>query len=176
MNAHDYLELLDARYSVRSFSAEQISEADLDAILSAAQKSPTAKNVQPFRLCVVQSAEGLAKIDEATKCRYGAPTVIIGAFDTEVSLKGLGFEAGDFGNIDTSIVLANMANAAAAAGLGSCWVGAYDADVVRKNFNVPVTYALVDLLMVGHPAADAEPSPRHAATLDLDELVVREQY
>ena len=176
MNVNDYLDLLSARYSVRSFSDEQLTEDELSALLKAAQLSPTAKNCQPFRLCVVQGAEGLAKVDEATKCRYGAPTVIIGAFDKKASAKGLGFESGDFGDIDTSIVLTNMANAATAAGLGSCWVGAYDAPTIRRNFNVPEDYALVDMLMVGHPAEDAEPSPRHAQSEGLDMLVVRESF
>ena len=111
MNGQEYLDLLRARYSVRSFSDVQLTDAELDVLLQAAQLSPTAKNSQPFRLCVVQSAEGLAKIDEATRCRYGAPTVIIGAYDADVSAKGLGYETGDFGDIDTSIVLTNIANA-----------------------------------------------------------------
>lgn len=71
MNGQEYLDLLKARYSVRSFSDVQLTDAELDVLLQAAQLSPTAKNSQPFRLCVVQSAEGLAKIDEATRCRYG---------------------------------------------------------------------------------------------------------
>ena len=166
MNGQEYLDLLKARYSVRSFSDVQLTDAELDVLFQAAQLSPTAKNSQPFRLCVVQSAEGLAKIDEATRCRYGAPTVIIGAYDTSVSAKGL----------DTSIVLTNIANAAAAENLGSCWVGAYDSAIIRKNFNIPNNYVLVDLMMVGHSAEDAEPSPRHEQTEPLDTLVVRETF
>ena len=176
VNVNDYLDLLSARYSVRKFTDEQLTDDELNALLSAARLSPTAKNYQPFRLCVVQDAEGLAKVDEATRCRYGAPTVIIGAYDKKVSAKGLGFESGDFGDIDTTIVLTNMANAATAAGLGSCWVGAYDAQVIRKNFNVPENYVLVDLLMVGHPAATAEPAPRHTLRQPLETLAVRESF
>ena len=119
---------------------------------------------------------GNAKIDEATRCRYGAPTVIIGAYDAGVSAKGLGYETGDFGDIDTSIVLTNIANAAAAENIGSCWVGAYDSAIIRKNFNIPNNYVLVDLMMVGHSAEDAEPSPRHEQTEPLDTLVVRETF
>ena len=176
MDARDYLDLMDARYSVRKFSDTQLTYEQLADTLAAAKKSPSAKNTQPIRLCVVQSEQGLAKIDEATACRYGAQTVIIGAFDTQASLRGLGYETGDFGNIDTSIALTNMANAAAAAGLGSCWVGAYDASVIRANFNVPESYVLVDLLMLGNPAPDAAPSPRHAQSAPLEDLVVFDSY
>ena len=53
MNGQEYLDLLKARYSVRSFSDVQLTDAELDVLLQAAQLSPTAKNSQPFRLCVV---------------------------------------------------------------------------------------------------------------------------
>ena len=176
MDSQAYLDLLSERYSVRAFSDEQLTESELDTLLKAAQLSPTAMNRQPFRLCVVQSAEGLAKVDGATKCRYGAPTVIIGAYDSSVSCKGLGYETGDFGDIDTTIALTNIANAATAVGLGTCWVGAYDPKAIREAFNVPEDYVLVDLMMVGHPADDAHPSPRHEMTESLDALVSRESF
>lgn len=176
MDAKDYLGLLKKRYSVREFSDEPVSDEQLDVVLEAARLSPTAKNTQAFRLCIVRETDGLAKIDECTGCRYGAPVVIIGAYDTKETTKGLGYESGDFGDIDTSIALTNMANAAAAAGLGSCWVGAYDPAAVRERFNVPDDYVLVDLLMVGHPAEACAPSPRHEESRGIDELVVRESF
>ena len=176
MDAQAYLDLMDARYAVRTFASTQLADEQLDYLLAVAQKAPSAKNMQPIRLCVVQSEEGLAKIDAATPCRYGAPTVIIGAYDSTASLKGLGYETGDFGDIDVSIALTNIANAAAAAGLGSCWVGRYDAALIRESFNVPESYVLVDLLMVGTPAPDSKPAPRHTETLPLEQLVARESY
>ncbi len=176
MNIDAYLDLLHSRYSVRSFSDEQLSDEQLAAILDAARTSPSACNNQPARLCVVQSAEGLAKVDECSKCRYGAPTVVIVAFDSKASAKGAGNESGDFGVIDASIALTNMANAAAALGLGSCWVGAYDPQAVRERFGVPADYVLVDMLMLGHPAPECVPSPRHAERLPLEETVSREGF
>lgn len=176
MDSNAYLDLLRSRYSVRAFTDEQLSDAELAAILEAARLSPSACNFQTARLCVVQGAEGLAKVDECTKCRYGAPTVVIVAFDAKTSAKGGGCEPGDFGTIDASIAITNMANAAAAAGLGSCWVGAYDPAAVRERFNVPADYVLVDMLMLGHPAPDCAPSPRHEERLPLDQTVSREAF
>lgn len=176
MDAQAYLDLLDARFSVRSFTDEQLTREDLAPILESARMSPSAKNMQPYRLCIVQSEEGLAKIDECTKCRYNAPTVIICAFDKTVSVKGLGFEGNDFGYIDTSIVMTNMANTATAAGLGSCFVGAYDSDAIRERFDVPDDYVLVDLLMLGHPAPDAAPTERHILRAPLEQTATHESF
>ncbi len=176
MDAKAYTELLAQRYSVRKFTDEQLTGNELETIIEAARLSPTAKNTQPFRLCIVQSEEGLAKIDECTRCRYGAPTVIIGAYDKKASCKGLGYETGDFGDIDTTIALTNIANAAAAAGLGSCWVGAFDSAAVRERFDVPEDYVLVELMMVGHPAPDCKPSPSHEKSEPVESLVCRESF
>ena len=44
MNGQEYLDLLKTRYSVRSFSDVQLTDAELDVLLQAAQLSPTAKN------------------------------------------------------------------------------------------------------------------------------------
>lgn len=177
MEKNSYLTLVGHRYSCRAFGEAQLTDEQLSVILEAARKSPSARNLQPLRLCVVQSAKGLAKIDECTKCRYGAPTVIIAAYDHDESSHPTpdhGPETCDFGDIDTTIALTNMENAAASLGLGSCWVGAFDPRAVRERFNVPESYRLVELFMVGHCAA--EPGPQHAKRKDLDQFVVRETF
>lgn len=55
--------------------------ATINAILEAGHLAPTAKNLQGQRIYVAQSAEGLAKIDALPPCRYGAPTVLVVAYD-----------------------------------------------------------------------------------------------
>ena len=174
---NDYLTLLGHRYSCRKFGETQLTDEQLAVILEAARKSPSARNNQPTRLCVVQSEEGLAKIDECTKCRYGAPTCIIVAYDHDASSHPTpdhGPETCDFGDIDASIAMTNMDNAAASLGLGSCWVGAFDPQAVRERFNVPETYRLVELFMVGHAAA--EPGSNHANRHAVEDFVTREIF
>ena len=177
MTSSDFMGLVADRYSCREFSDEQLSEGELAQVLEAARLSPSARNNQPVRLCVVQGAEGLALVDECTRCRYGAPTVIIAAYDHDASSHPApdhGPETCDFGDIDTTIALTNMEDAARSLGLASCWVGAFDPRAVRERFSVPKTYRLVELMMLGHPVAG--PSPRHAERLDLDGIVSRERF
>ena len=174
---HSYLSLVGHRYFCRKFADTQVDDEQLRTVLEAARKSPSARNNQPVRICVVQSDEGLAKIDECTQCRYGAPTVLVVAYDHEASshpTPGHGPETCDFGDIDAAIAITNMENAAASLGLGTCWVGAFEPEKVRERFNVPATYRLVELLMLGH--AEAAPGPRHTERLAMDEIVVRETF
>lgn len=175
--AKDFLTLVGHRYSCREFYDKQLTDEELNVILEAVRKSPSARNLQPTRICVVQSPEGLAKIDECTRCRYGAPTVLIAAYDHDVSSHPTpdhGPETCDFGDIDTTIALTNIDDAVASLGLGGCWVEAFDPRKVRELFNVPENYRLVELFMVGHPKA--APGPMHAQRRELDEIVCRETF
>ena len=77
----DFKEVVKNRYSCKKYSDRQVDAEKLDAILAAGRLAPTAKNLQEQHVYVVQSPEGLAKIDAVTPCRYGAPTVLVVAFD-----------------------------------------------------------------------------------------------
>lgn len=77
----EFSEVIKNRYSCKKFDSRQIEKEQLDQILEAGRLAPTAKNLQEQRIYVVQSPEGLEKIDKITPCRYGAPTVLAVAFD-----------------------------------------------------------------------------------------------
>ena len=72
----NFLELAKKRYSVRSYTPQKVEKEKLDKILQAAHVAPTAANLQPIHLIVVQDKDGLAKIGKATNI-YGAPLAII---------------------------------------------------------------------------------------------------
>lgn len=73
-------DVICGRFSCKVYDGRQISDEQLAAILEAGRAAPTAKNFQPQRIYVVQSEEGLAKLDGFTPCRYGAPTVLVVAY------------------------------------------------------------------------------------------------
>lgn len=77
----DFSDVIKNRYSCKNFDGRPVEKDKLQAILEAGRLAPTAKNLQIQRIYVVQSAEGLAKIDALTPCRYHAGTVLLVAFD-----------------------------------------------------------------------------------------------
>ena len=76
----DFSELAAARHSCKAYDGRQITEEELSRILEAGRLAPTAKNLQEQHVYVVQSPEGLARIDKLTPCRYNAPTVLVVAY------------------------------------------------------------------------------------------------
>lgn len=60
------------RHSVRKYTGKEIEQEKLDKTLEAAHAAPTAANMQPVRLMVVKSKEGLEKVGKAANI-YQAP-------------------------------------------------------------------------------------------------------
>ena len=166
----EFTEVVKNRYSCKKYDGKQISEDQLDAVLQAGRLAPTAKNLQGQRIYVVQSAEGLAKIDELTPCRYGAPTVLVVAFDKNSVFVYPGEEANS-GVEDASIVATHMMLAATNAGVDSCWLNFFDPEAVAKALHLPENEQVLMLLDLGHAAPDASPLPNHTARKPLAETV-----
>lgn len=170
----EFIDLARARYSERAFAPTPIEPEALDAILEAGRVAPTARNNQPQRILVVQSPEGLALMDECTHCRFGAPVVLVLAYDmTEASRSP---DVADFGIMDTSIVATHMMLAAQERGVHSCWVGLIDPPAIRRRFGVPSTYRIISVMPLGYPSAESRPSPRHESILPAEQTIFHERY
>lgn len=166
----EFTQVIENRYSCKNFSARQLAPAQLDAILAAGRVAPTAKNLQEQRIYVIQSAQGLAKIDTATPCRYGAPTCLVVAFDRSNVFTYPGGKR-DSGVEDASIVATHLMLAAANAGVDSCWLNFFDPAAVAKAFNLPENEQVLMLLDLGFAAEGFAPLPNHTSRKPLEETV-----
>ena len=150
----EFFDVVKNRYSCKKFDGRQVDAAQLNAILEAGRLAPTAKNLQEQKIYVVQSAQGLAKIDAVTPCRYGAPTVLIVAFDKNNVFVYPGGNR-DSGVEDAAIVATHMMLAAKAAGVESCWLNFFDPEAVAKEFALPENDEVLMLLELGYAAEGA---------------------
>ena len=171
----DFTTLIHERYSVRKFSPEPVSEAELNTLLEAARCAPTAVNKQPFRILVLDTPEQMAKLAECTKYTFGAPLALVVLCKAEEAWVRP-FDQYNMGVVDTAIVSTQIMLAAHDLGLGSTWVGHFDPPLLRKTFHVPVDLEPVAIFPIGRPAPDAAPAPMHHKRRDLAELVVRGSF
>ncbi len=132
--------------------------------------APTAKNLQEQHIYVVESPEALAKIDKATPCRYGAPTVLVVAFDKNNVFTYPG-EKRDSGVEDAAIVATHLILAAADEGVDSCWLNFFDPDALAKDLGLPENEEILMLLDLGYVADGAGPLPTHDNRKPLSETV-----
>lgn len=168
----ELMELMQRRYSVRGFLPEQVCEADLAQILEAGRIAPSAINRQPWRFVLVQSEEGLAKVDACSPCRYGAPTAVLVCFDVEESAKSE--VVPDYGWVDCGLAVMQMTLMAKELGIDSCIVGRFEPGKARELFNLPENVVPYQFVMLGRSAV--EPGPWHAERRSLEEIVVTESF
>lgn len=167
-----FIDLARERYSERYFADTPIEQEKLELIMEAGRVAPTARNLQPERIIVVRSPEGLGKIDKATKCRFGAPCVMILAYDLSVASRNP--DVVDFGVIDTSIVATHMMLQAQELGIHTCWVGLIDPPELRRQFHIPKKYRIISVMPMGYPSDASQPGPMHEVNLPTEELFFAE--
>lgn len=151
---------------------KQVTEQQLAAILEAGRLAPTAKNLQEQHIYVAQSAAALAAIDKHTPCRYGAPTVLVVAFDTR-NVYTYPCGKRQSGVEDASIVATHLMLAAANEGVDSCWINCVHIDELRRELGLPDCEDILMLLDLGFAAPDVEPKPTHFSRKSLEETVTR---
>lgn len=166
----EFKEVIKKRYSCKKFCSKQVENEKLTAILEAGRLAPTAKNTQEQRIYVAQSAETLAKIDKLTPCRYGAPTVIVVAYDKNNAFNYPG-DKYDSGAEDATIVATQMVLAAANEGVDSCWLNYFDPDIAAKALGLPENEVILMLMDIGYADESAAPLPNHDSRKPLNETV-----
>ena len=166
----EFTEVEKNRYSCKKFNDSKITAQQLNEILEAGRLAPTAKNLQEQHIYVVQSEEGLAKIDKVTPCRYGATTVLVVAFDKNNVFTYPGGKR-DSGIEDASIVATHMILAAHNAGVDSCWINFFDPEVLAKEINLPENEEVLMLLNLGFAAEGTKALPNHFNRKELTQTV-----
>lgn len=166
----EFTEIIKNRYSCKKFDGRKVEAAQLEEILKAGRLAPTAKNLQEQRIYVVQSKEGLAKLDQATPCRYGASTCVVVAFDRGNVFTYPGGKR-DSGVEDATIVATHMLLAAANEGVDSCWINFFDPESLAKTLGLPENEEVLMVLDLGYAAEGTKPLAPHSQRKDLSETV-----
>ena len=166
----EFKDVVKNRYSCKKYSERKVDRAKLGEILEAGRLAPTAKNLHSSSIMVYGSEENLAKIDKATPCRYGAPTVLVVAYDKSNVFTYPGGKR-DSGIEDASIVATHLMLAAANEGIDSCWLNFFDPEALAENLGLPENEEILMLLDLGYAAEGAGPLDNHNSRKELSETV-----
>ena len=166
----EFKEVVKNRYSCKKFNGRQVEDDKLNAILEAGRLAPTAKNLQEQHIYVIRSDEALAKIDAATPCRYGAPTVLVVAYNKNDVFTYPGGKSNS-GAEDATIVATHMILAAADEGVDSCWLNFFDPEKLAEVLGLPENEEILMLMDLGYAAKGIGPLPKHTDRKSLEQTV-----
>lgn len=170
----NFTEIALQRQSCRAYDEGRFVEREkLDAILKAGRLAPSACNGQPyhFTVCKGDIAKEVAKTTQGmgmNKFATQAPVLIVVSEMPYVKSAALGakVKGNDYRSMDIGIATAYLTAEAAAQGLGTCILGWFDDEKIRKICGIEHPVRL--LITVGYPADDTiRPKKRK----DISELV-----
>ncbi|HPE64249.1 MAG TPA: nitroreductase family protein [Methanothrix sp.] len=165
-------EAIRRRRSIRKYLPRKIENDKLDRVLEAGRLAPSAKNLQEWKFIVVRDDGRRKRLAEAAKGQtfVGEAPVVIAACATVTDYV---MTCGQLTYpIDLAIAVEHMVLAAAAEGLGTCWIGAFYEEEVKKVLNIPPEIRVVALLPMGYPVESPAPRPRK----EMDEIVAFETW
>jgi len=162
------------RKSVRHYTDQPLSEAQIETLLRAGMAAPSAMNVQPWSFIVVTDTAVRAKLvsSRVNRMYAEAPCLIVVCGD-EVMLRKphdapadapLEARPNDNWSIDCSAVTENILLAAHALGLGAVWTACWPYPerygVVKEVLGIPENVMPLSVIPVGYPAEDPAPKDK----------------
>lgn len=151
----DVFEAIRVRRSVRSYSSRPIPEAVLERMRQVLRYAPSACNLQPWRFVFVTDERlrgDVARASNDQKWMAAAPVIVAACGFPDQAYKKMG----GYGNsidVDLAIAVDHLTLAAAAEGLGTCWIGAFREAEVKRLLNIPEQVKVVALTPLGYPAS-----------------------
>jgi nitroreductase len=178
----EVLEAIKTRRSIRRYKADPVDEKTLTTVLEAARWAPSWANTQCWRFIVVRDAktrselaDTLTETNPARDAVRNAPVVIVACAELGKSGSKGGqvlTDKGDWFMFDVALAMHNLVLAAHSLGLGTVYVGLFDAKKAAQILAVPQGYCVVALTPLGYPDEVKDPRPRK----ELSEIVFQERW
>ena len=183
----EVLEAIKTRRSIRKYKATQVDDKTIQLVLDAARWAPSWKNTQCWRFIVVRDSnikaelvKTLGKVSDApnpsTDAVGNAPVVIVACAELGKSGYDKGELATDKGDywymFDVALAMQNLALAAHSLGLGTVYVGNFDAKKVASILKVPPGFRVVAMTPLGYPDQEPKVRPRR----ELSQTVFYDKY
>lgn len=151
------------RRSIRSFTADPVSDEAVKMLLEAGRWAPTGGNRQAWEFVAARNPKLIRSIKMFSEGLAGTPTLVIALCTPDRSPITM---------LDLGMASENMMIQCIELGLGSCAICSFNGPPIKKLLNIPEDVNLVMLLSIGHP----EGEPRIRPKKKLEEIAYSEKY
>lgn len=149
----EFSDVIKYQTSVRDYSDKEVEEEKITFLLECGHLAPSYMNMQSCRLIVIKNKEIIdliAKTSLLNRWIKTAPILILACADPTISGS---HKDKEYSTIDASIALEHIILAATDQGLGTCWIGEFDEEKVKKLLEIPKRIRLIAFTPLGYPVA-----------------------
>lgn len=156
------LELITGRQSDRKYERRAVETEKLERIIEAARMSPSANNAQPWKFIVITDPGILARTSEAATARLlgmngfvsQAPVqIVIVREKADIQTRTAAVvKKRDFSLMDIGIAAENICLQAKAEGLGTCMIGWFDENALKRILQIPRSKRVELIITLGYPS------------------------
>ncbi len=169
-------EAIENRRSIRIFQPRKVHKDLIAKIIDSARWAPSSGNIQNWQFLIVEDKGRKLQISEAALGQTFialSPVNIIVCVDNANMEMYYGKRGTDMYSYQNSAAaIQNMLLTAHSLGLGSCWVGAFDEDALKRILKIPDDIVPVAIISVGYPS-EQPPTPSRR---NLDVLIYSEEW
>lgn len=158
----DFSTLSKERRSIRNYLDKKVDRELIDQCIDVALVAPSARNSQPWKFIIIDEEQILSKVKECTSDEdyhlnlftRNAPVMVA------VVNEGLNYvpvnrgkmKGDDYSKSDVGAAIAMFCLKAAELSLGTCIIGSFDAEGVKKILGIPEDKGLDLMITIGYPA------------------------
>ncbi len=156
----DFHDVIRNRHSIRAYESRPVEEQKLRRVLEAVRLAPSAANRQPYVFYVIREENRRAGLLKAYSQEWLAKAPIVICACARPGEAWQRVDGKCYADVDVSIAMEHLVLAAAAEGLGTCWIGAFVPNRLREALELPDDLEPVALTPLGYPAQEATGTPR----------------
>lgn len=157
------LDLINQRFSVRSYSSKPLEEDQLADVLEAGRLAPSAANRQASSVVVVRDEVRRRALGEAYPRDWFWKVPAILVVCVEPARAWVRGDGKSYADVDGAIMMDHMTLCAASLGLGTCWIGAFDPGKVKRILGLPAGIEPLVMTPLGYPAEEVRAKSRKPA-------------
>jgi nitroreductase len=168
----EFYEVLKKRRSIRKYKKVPVEQDKIDRILEAVRIAPSAKNAQPWHLIVIKDENVRLGLREAYGSAWFTDAPVIICACGEPAKAWVRRDGKSYLDVDVAIAFEHLILAAAAEGLGTCWIGAFDPTAVKRVLGLPGGIEPLAMTPLGYP----DETPRPFSRKSTAEIVRNEKW
>lgn len=154
-----FKDLIQKRQSTRKYKSTEIEKEKIDLCLEAGRLAPSACNAQAWKFIVVDDPSLKTKVAETSaslgmnKFATQAPVIIIVVLENGNASSTIGgkLKNKDYRWIDIGIAIEHICLQATEIGLGTCIIGWFNENKIKKLLHIPRSKRIPLILTLGYP-------------------------